>query len=122
MPHYIYVFLVAFFVVYFIFNVFLLSCSYEHSAGRETVLEMLHAIVIKFPKDVVDEHSLEIFVRLVFCLVNDKDNKVRSMTGAAIKLLIGHVSPHSLHSIVEYSFTWYLDGKQDLRSAATQVL
>ncbi|KAI8538103.1 hypothetical protein RHMOL_Rhmol09G0076200 [Rhododendron molle] len=99
------------------------SClSYKHSSGRETVLEMLHAIVMKFPKPVLDEHSLEIFVRLVFCLANDNDNKVRSMTGAAIKLLIGHVSPHSLHSIIEYSFSWYLGGKQDLWSAAAQVL
>ncbi|KAE9453174.1 hypothetical protein C3L33_14914, partial [Rhododendron williamsianum] len=88
---------------------------YEHSSGRETVLEMLHVIVIKFPK-AVNEHSLVIFVRLVFCLANDNDNKVRSMTGAAIKLLIGHVRRDSLDSILEFSFSWYME--QDLRSAA----
>ncbi|GFZ18885.1 homeobox-leucine zipper family protein [Actinidia rufa] len=31
--------------------------GYEHSMGRETVLEMLHATVVKFPKAIVDEHS-----------------------------------------------------------------
>ncbi|KAG5531550.1 hypothetical protein RHGRI_026228 [Rhododendron griersonianum] len=81
---------------------------------------MLHAIVIKFPKPGPDEHSLEIFDRLVFYLANNNDNKVWSMTGAAIKLLIGHVSPHSLHSVIEYSFSWYVVGNQDLWSAAAQ--
>ncbi|KAI8566257.1 hypothetical protein RHMOL_Rhmol02G0025800 [Rhododendron molle] len=96
------------------------ALSYEHSSGRETVLEMLHVIVIKFPK-AVNEHSLVIFVLLVFCLANDNDNKVRSMTGAAIKLLIGHVRQDSLDSILEFSFSWYME--QDLRSAAAaQVL
>ncbi|GMP88513.1 hypothetical protein CsSME_00040481 [Camellia sinensis var. sinensis] len=91
---------------------FLLSnLRYEHSTGREAVLEMLHAIVIKFPKAIIDEHSQTIFVHLVVCLANDYENKVRSMTGAAVKLLIGHVSPHSLHSILEYSLSWYLGGK-----------
>ncbi|KAL7177187.1 hypothetical protein ACSBR2_030511 [Camellia fascicularis] len=102
---------------------FLLSnLRYEHSTGREAVLEMLHAIVIKFPKAIIDEHSQTIFVHFVVCLANDYDNKVRSMTGAAVKLLIGHVSPHSLHSILEYSLSWYLGGKQHLWSAAAQVL
>ncbi|KAF5936697.1 hypothetical protein HYC85_024203 [Camellia sinensis] len=64
---------------------------YEHSTGREAVLEMLHAIVIKFPKAIIDEHSQTIFVHFVVCLANDYDNKVLSMTGAAVKLLIGHV-------------------------------
>lgn len=102
---------------------FLLSnLRYEHSTGREAVLEMLHAIVIKFPKAIIDEHSQTIFIHLVVCLANDYDNKVRSMTGAAVKLLIGHVSRHSLHSILEYSLSWYLGGKQHLWSAAAQVL
>ncbi|XP_052189171.1 uncharacterized protein LOC127799294 isoform X2 [Diospyros lotus] len=102
---------------------FLLSnLRYEHSAGREAVLEMLHAIVIKFPKTILDEHSQTIFVHLVICLANDFDNKVRSMAGAAIKLLIGNVSLHSLHSILEYGLSWYLGSKQHLWSAAAQVL
>ncbi|KAL3506470.1 hypothetical protein ACH5RR_031852 [Cinchona calisaya] len=56
---------------------------------------------------------------LCIWLFPDHDNKIRSMTGAAIKLLIGHVSSHSHHSILEYSLSWYV-GR--LWSAATQVL
>ncbi|KAL0287544.1 UNVERIFIED_CONTAM: Small subunit processome component 20 [Sesamum calycinum] len=58
----------------------------------------------------------------VVSLANDDDSKVRSMTAAAIKCLIGNVNTHSLHSILEYSLSWYLGGNHNLWSAAAQVL
>ncbi|XP_021290199.1 small subunit processome component 20 homolog isoform X1 [Herrania umbratica] len=100
----------------------LANLRYEHPTGRESVLEMLHAIMIKFPKSIVDEQSQTIFVHLVVCLANDQDNKVRSMTGAIIKLLIGRVSQHSVNSFLEYSLSWYMGEKQQLWSAGAQVL
>ncbi|KAG6678404.1 hypothetical protein I3842_14G078800 [Carya illinoinensis] len=102
---------------------FLLSnLRYEHSTGREAVLEMLHAIIVKFPRKNVDEQSQTLFVHLVVCLANDHDSRVRSMTGAAIKKLIGCISSHSLHSILEYTLSWYSEETQQLWSAAAQVL
>ncbi|XP_022999923.1 small subunit processome component 20 homolog [Cucurbita maxima] len=102
---------------------FLLSnLRYEHSTGREAVLEMLFTIVVKFPRTVVDSISQTLFVHLVACLANDQDNNVRSMTGAVIKRLIGCISSGPLHSILDYSLSWYLGGKQQLWSAAAQVL
>lgn len=95
--------------------------SYEHSSGREAVLEMLHAIIKKFPQTKLDEQSHTLFVHLVARLANDHDNKVRSMTGVAIKLLIERINPHMLHSILEYSLSWYLGTKQQLWSAGAQV-
>ncbi|OMO92169.1 Down-regulated-in-metastasis protein [Corchorus capsularis] len=105
----------------------LANLRYEHPTGRESVLEMLHAIMKKFPKSILDEQSQTIFVHLVVCLANDQDSEVRSMTGAAIKLLIkrisqDHISQHSLNSILEYSLSWYLGKKQQLWSAGAQVL
>lgn len=98
-----------------------ISYSYEHSTGREAVLEMLHAIILKFPQNVVDAQSQTLFMHFVISLANDDDRKVRSMSAAAIKCLIGHVSSHSLHSVLEYSLSWYLGGKQSLWGAAAQV-
>ncbi|KZV29896.1 small subunit processome component 20 [Dorcoceras hygrometricum] len=100
----------------------LANLSYKHPNGREAVLEMLHAVIKKFPQKIVDEKSQIFFVHLVFSLANDKDSKVRSMTAAAMKCLIGHVSSHSLVSILEYSQSWYIGGKQNLWGAAAQVL
>ncbi|XP_027334628.1 small subunit processome component 20 homolog isoform X2 [Abrus precatorius] len=102
---------------------FLLSnLRYEHSSGRESVLEMIHAIIAKFPESVLDEQSQTLFVHLVACLANDSDNVVRSMSGAAIKNLISSVSSNSLNAILEYALSWYLGGKRQLLGAAAQVL
>ncbi|XP_010257842.1 PREDICTED: small subunit processome component 20 homolog [Nelumbo nucifera] len=102
---------------------FLLSnLSYEHSSGREAVLEMLHAILMKFPKSVVDGQAHTLFLHLVVCLANDNDNKVHSMVGAVIKLLIARTSQNSLHPILEYSLLWYMGKEQHLWCAAAQVL
>lgn len=83
---------------------------------------MIHAIIVKFPRSVLDEQSQTLFVHLVACLVNDNDNIVRSMSGAAIKKLIGSISPNSLNSILDYALSWYLGGKQQLWGAAAQVM
>ncbi|XP_050219970.1 uncharacterized protein LOC126670312 [Mercurialis annua] len=98
------------------------NLSYEHSTGREAVLEMLHAIIIKFPKNFLDKHSQTIFIHLVQCLVNDSDNKVRAMTGTVIKLLIGRVSPHLLDFMLDVSLSWYVDEKRKLQSIGAQAM
>lgn len=102
-------------------NCLVLTCRYEHSSGRLAVLEMLHTIIVKFPKTVLDNHSQTLFIHLVVCLANDQDNEVRSMTGTAIKRLISCISARSLHSILEFSLSWYLDKKSQLWGAAAQV-
>ncbi|PIN21963.1 DRIM (Down-regulated in metastasis)-like protein [Handroanthus impetiginosus] len=98
------------------------NLRYEHSTGREAVLEMLHAILLKFPRKIVDEQCETMFMYLVDTLANDDDSKVRSMTAAAIKCLVGNVSAHLLNSILEYSLSWYLSGKQKLWGSAAQIL
>lgn len=106
---------------YSIFRRFSYYYRYEHSTGREAVLDMLTAIVEKCPRSAVDKISQTVFVHLVACLANDQDNNVRSMTGAVIKRLIHCRSSVPLHSILDYSLSWYLGGRQQLRSAAAQV-
>jgi U3 small nucleolar RNA-associated protein 20 len=83
---------------------------------------MIHAIIVKFPRSVLDEQSQTFFIHLVACLANDNDNTVRSMSGAAIKKLIGSVSPNALDSILKYALSWYLGDKQQLWGAAAQVM
>ncbi|KAL5994511.1 hypothetical protein ACLOJK_024564 [Asimina triloba] len=99
----------------------LANLSYEHPSGREAALEMIHVIIMKFPRSVVDSQAQTFFLHLVVCLANDSDNKVRSMVGTAIKLLIGHSSRHTLRPILQYSLSWYTDEKPHLWSAAAQL-
>ncbi|KAG1347740.1 hypothetical protein COCNU_06G015690 [Cocos nucifera] len=100
----------------------MVTSHYEHSSGREAVLEMLHAILVKFPKSVVDSQAQTFFLQLVVALANDCDQKVQSMVATVIKVLIGRTSHHALHSILDYSLSWYLSEKKHLWSAAAQVL
>ncbi|KAK1435340.1 hypothetical protein QVD17_01101 [Tagetes erecta] len=100
----------------------LANLRYEHATGREAVLEMLLAIIKKFPPQILDEQSQTIYLQLVVCLANDSESSVKSLTGTAIRLLIGRVGSQSVHSILEYTLSWYLGEKQGLWSAAAHVL
>lgn len=83
---------------------------------------MLHAIIVKFPRNFLDKHAQTLFIHLVQCLVNDRDNKVRSMTGVVLKLLIGRASPHLLDSMLDFSLSWYTDEKRrQVQSTGAQV-
>ena len=82
---------------------------------------MLHAIIVKLPTRFVDQHSRIFLLFLVKSLANDDDKKVRSMAGAAIKLLINRVSSHCRESIIQYCLTWYVGGNLRLWSTGAQV-
>lgn len=96
-------------------------CSYEHTSGREAVLEMLHVIILKFPSNVVDEQAETFFLPLVTCLVNDSDNQVRAMVGTVLKVLIRRVSQRPLQRMLVFSLSWYTSEKQQLWHPAAQV-
>ncbi|KAL9232759.1 hypothetical protein vseg_007829 [Gypsophila vaccaria] len=95
---------------------------YEHASGREAVLDMLKAIIKKFPDSIINEQSQTFFIHLVVALANDNDNHVRSLIGIVIKLLISRISPQSLDSILNHCLALYLGEKQKLWSTAAQVL
>ncbi|TPX50549.1 hypothetical protein SeLEV6574_g00826 [Synchytrium endobioticum] len=63
------------------------NVKYEHESGRESVLEMLHGLIMKMS----DEHILEFgetfFLALVVMMVNDTSSKCRRMAGELIKAL-----------------------------------
>ncbi|KAH6811413.1 hypothetical protein C2S51_025175 [Perilla frutescens var. frutescens] len=88
------------------------NLGYEYPTGTESVVEMLQDIILKYPQDVVEAHSIPLFLHLVILLANGNERKVRAMSATAIKCLIGHVSCHPLQLILEYSLFWYLGGSQ----------
>ncbi|XP_020586518.1 small subunit processome component 20 homolog [Phalaenopsis equestris] len=102
---------------------FLLSnLSYEHPSGRESVLDMLHVILVKFPRSIIDSHVQSFFLHLVVSLANEQDQRVRSMVSTVLKELIGRTSQQMLQPILEYTLSWYFGEKQYLWSASAQVI
>lgn len=91
-------------------------------SGREAALEMLHAIIVKFPVQAIDEQSETLFLPLVTRLVNDDANQVRAMVGTVLKVLMGRVSQRSLQRMLDFCFSWMKGDKHQLWRAAAQVL
>lgn len=85
------------------------------------MLEMLRAIIEKFPKTVVDDQSQTLFIHLLVCLTNDQDKDVRLMTGTVIKLLISRITTRSVHLSIDRGISWYMGENPQLWSAAAQV-
>jgi U3 small nucleolar RNA-associated protein 20 len=83
---------------------------------------MIHAIIVKFPRRVLEEQSQTFFFHLVLCMANDNDNILRSMSEAAIEKLVRSVSPNALDSILKDALFWYLGSKQQLWGASAQVM
>ncbi|XVF65313.1 hypothetical protein PTKIN_Ptkin09bG0238000 [Pterospermum kingtungense] len=109
-------------VVHEIYDIVVQLAELMVTSQVEPIRKKCSQILLQF---LLDYHLSEkrLQQHLDFLLSNlRQDNKVRSMTGAVIKLLIGRISQHSLNSILEYSLSWYLGEKQQLWSAGAQVL
>ncbi|KAJ3705626.1 hypothetical protein LUZ61_009331 [Rhynchospora tenuis] len=104
------------------FDFLLLNLSYEHPSGKDAVLEILHAILMKFPKSIVDSQAEPIFLRLVETLLKEKDPEILSIVPTTVKVLIDHTSESILNSIMNWCISWYTGDNHCLWSAAAQVL
>ncbi|KAJ4812893.1 Small subunit processome component 20-like protein [Rhynchospora pubera] len=100
----------------------LVNLSYEHPSGKGVVLEILHAIMMKFPKSIIDSQAEPIFLHLVATLSNEKDSQIISIIATIFKVLIDHTSESVLNSIMNYCISWYTVDDHCLWSAAAQVL
>ncbi|XP_020872517.1 U3 small nucleolar RNA-associated protein 20 isoform X2 [Arabidopsis lyrata subsp. lyrata] len=107
-------------------NFLLENLRYEFPTGREAVLDMLHALILKFSEpnlgkqSVLDQQSQKLFIQLTVCLSNETDNEVLPRVGAVIEVLIGRMSKDQVDSSLLYCLCWYK--QQNLRAAAAQVL
>ncbi|KAH7288543.1 hypothetical protein KP509_31G030600 [Ceratopteris richardii] len=98
------------------------NLSYVNATGREAVLEMLHAVIVKFPAQAIDEQFETVFLPLVTRLLNDDSNQLRLMIGSILKLLIKRISHRSLQRVLQFCFSWLREDKHHLWRAAGQVL
>jgi U3 small nucleolar RNA-associated protein 20 len=107
-------------------NFLLENLRYEFPTGREAVLDMLHALILKFSEpnlgkqSVLDQQSQKLFIQLTVCLSNETDRKVLPLVGAVIEVLIGRMSKDQVDSSLLYCLCWYK--QQNLSAAAAQVL
>jgi U3 small nucleolar RNA-associated protein 20 len=97
------------------------NLAYEHPSGREAALEMIHATIVKFPEQLVDENGNFFFLPLVTRLVNDDNQQCRAMVGAVLKVLMGRVGPPARQRMLEFAMAWYAGEREELWRPAAQV-
>eukprot|EP00850_Spirogloea_muscicola_P011766 SM000074S21676 [mRNA] locus=s74:346390:362774:- [translate_table: standard] len=98
------------------------NLSFEHASGREAAMEMLHAIILKFPASVVEEQAEGLFVPLAARLVVDTDPRVRAMVGVVVKALLARVGPHMGPKLLAFAFTWLRGDDARLWRPAAQII
>ncbi|CAH8355708.1 unnamed protein product [Eruca vesicaria subsp. sativa] len=102
------------------------NLRYEHPTGREAVLDMLHALILKFSvkklgkKSFLDQQAVKMLVKLAPCLGNDIDQKVLLRIGSVIKVLIGSISEGQVGSLLSVCLCWYK--QPSVQAVAAQVL
>lgn len=70
---------------------FVRNLNYELSSGRCAALEVIKAIVLKFPAEVLEEECQYLFVALAASVARDSDPKCRSCSSHALQLLFERV-------------------------------
>eukprot|EP00698_Gefionella_okellyi_P013125 TRINITY_DN3578_c0_g1_i1.p1 TRINITY_DN3578_c0_g1~~TRINITY_DN3578_c0_g1_i1.p1 ORF type:complete len:2700 (+),score=760.97 TRINITY_DN3578_c0_g1_i1:176-8101(+) len=98
------------------------NLEYSYESGRESVLEMLNSICIRYPQDQIDERAEVFFVPLVLRLVSDDSKQCRVMTEAVLKVLLKRVSKDPLANIIGYVTSWLTHDKLALRRVSMIVI
>lgn len=98
------------------------NLSYYSPDGRQSVLELLNQIIMKFPDDHINNQAEYFYFSLVLCLVNDEISICREMAGNVIKSLISKVNKSKFDSIFTLTKKWiHDDNNLLLQRAASQL-
>ncbi|KAL0705148.1 hypothetical protein Bca4012_071573 [Brassica carinata] len=111
------------------FNFLQKNLSYEHSTGREAVLDVLQKLIHKFPdpspgkqskpslghQSVVGQQSQNLFIELALHLERENDQKLLAKICDVMKLLIGCMTNYK--SSLKLSLGWYKQENSRVRGA-----
>lgn len=100
----------------------LTNLAYEHESGREAVLSMLSAVIIKFPEEVIAGWAETIFLPLVTRLVNDQSAKCRTAAGACARQLLQRLPAPRRDHLAKYCAQWLSGRDPRLVRASAQAL
>ncbi|XP_029019229.1 small subunit processome component 20 homolog [Betta splendens] len=95
--------------------------QYEHSTGRESVLEMLAYVFQTFPKKLLSQYSGLFFAPLALVVVNDDSPRCKKMATMAIKALLAHLDLNNQNTLFALVSTWLKSEKTSLRRLGAQV-
>ncbi|KAK4539320.1 hypothetical protein LTR36_000782 [Oleoguttula mirabilis] len=85
---------------------FVENLRYQHSAGRQSVMELLHQLLIKLSDEVLPQLAFTFFVALVPVQISDADPACRQMAGVLIAKLFERADAVQLKSFLSLLDKW----------------
>ncbi|KAF8883245.1 armadillo-type protein [Infundibulicybe gibba] len=82
------------------------NLSYVYESGRQSVMELLGAIITKFQENLVREYADLLFVALVMVIANDESAKCREMAAQLIKSLFLRLDETHRRTIISHLHSW----------------
>lgn len=80
--------------------------SYEKQGGRQSVLELVGAVLSKFSTDVVSQFSELFFVALVMLLANEESTACRQQTAQVLGTLLGAIHAPQRATLMQMTRAW----------------
>jgi U3 small nucleolar RNA-associated protein 20 len=98
------------------------NLTYVHDNGRQSVMELLSAVLSKFEISLVREYGDLFFIALVMVIVNDESAKCREMASELIKSLISRLDDSHRRIMVSHLHSWASQhSKPQLARVSSQV-
>ena len=82
------------------------NLSYVYESGRQSVMELLSAMIAKFETKLVQEYSDLLFVGLVMAIANDESAKCREMAAELVKGLLTRLETNQRNVIMSHVHSW----------------
>lgn len=87
-------------------NKFLRQLEYDYIDGRKSVLQMLRAIVEKFPEKILRDHFDLFFYLLAQRIVNDESKEIRELVGRLISLIVRRLPDKQVFVLNKFVLSW----------------
>ncbi|KAG6840218.1 hypothetical protein C0991_008139 [Blastosporella zonata] len=98
------------------------NLSYVYESGRQSVMELLGAVVTKFEANLIREYADLLFIALVMVIANDDSAKCREIAAVLIKSLFGRLDDERRKLILSHLHSWASqDAQPQLAQVSSQV-
>lgn len=102
---------------------FIVNLGYAQEDGRVAVLEMLSAVVAKFPEAVLDDYAGTLLLPLVARLSAEQSQACRAAVGAVIRQLATRVGARATRDMAAMLPRWFAgEQKAGVRQCAAQLV
>ncbi|KAI9623579.1 hypothetical protein KEM48_009474 [Puccinia striiformis f. sp. tritici PST-130] len=100
------------------------NLAYQHESGRQSVLEILNAINMKFSSALVSQNSDLFFVALVMRVANENSVKCKEMAIEVLKVICRRIELEKAGKYLDMLSTWSQNtsGPMELRRTALQLI